>query len=411
MKTDEMKIRELAKKYAAIASDGVNAERTARYRRLNNLECVRPPVLVFEIPWGEFNNCTELRLQCEDAAFHGYEWHMNTALYQWNNFCGDYALHPYWRSPAVVGNSGIGLSGKEEVRGNSTGSYVISHKYEDVLCDEEALEKVVFPKISYDETATKNIFTSNQALFNGILPVGKAGVSLYLNSWDVIALLRGMENSLIDLYDNPDFIHKIMEKFTQIHEYEIKRYDELNVFDTDPYYIHCTPACTFDLPYKNMDTERITSKDVWCRAMAQPLAVVSPEMFKEFDLDYTERLFAMCGLSYYGCCEPLSDKIELLRRFPNLRRISITPWADVDVAAEKIGGDYVLSYKSNPAYVGEAIFHPEPVIAETTRVLEACRRNNTPCEFIIKDISTVANHPENLTRWVETVSSVIDRYY
>jgi uroporphyrinogen-III decarboxylase len=220
-----------------------------------------------------------------------------------------------------------------------------------------------------------------------------------------------MENCLTDLYDNPDFIHKIMEKFTQIHEYEIRRYDELNVFDTDPYYIHCTPACTFDLPVKNMDAERVTSKDVWCRAMAQPLAVVSPEMFKEFDLDYTERLFAMCGLSYYGCCEPLSDKIELLRRFPNLRRISITPWADADAAAEKIGGNYVLSYKSNPAYVGEAIFHPEPVIAETTRVLEACRKNNTPCEFIIKDISTVANHPENLTKWVETVNSVIDRYY
>jgi hypothetical protein len=134
-------------------------------------------------------------------------------------------------------------------------------------------------------------------------------------------------------------------------------------------------------------------------------------MFGEFDLQYTQRLFDKCGLAYYGCCEPLHDMIDMLRRFPNLRRISITPWADVDMAAERIGSDYVLSYKPNPAYVAERSFDPAPVIAETKRVLEACRRNGTPCEFILKDISSVSNNPDNLTQWVNTVNSVIDRYF
>ena len=32
-------------------------------------------------------------------------------------------------------------------------------------------------------------------------------------------------------------------------------------------------------------------------------------------------------------------------------------------------------------------------------------------EFVLKDISTIASNPQNLTRWAETASQVIDEYY
>jgi predicted glycosyltransferase len=56
-------------------------------------------------------------------------------------------------------------------------------------------------------------------------------------------------------------------------------------------------------------------------------------------------------------------------------------------------------------------FDPRPVEQEVARYLEACRRNNTTCELVLKDISTIANRPENLTQWADTVAEVIDRYY
>ena len=230
-------------------------------------------------------------------------------------------------------------------------------------------------------------------------------------SWDVIPRLHGVENCLYDLYDRPEFMHAVIEKFTQLHEYELTRYEQLNVLETDPYYLHCTPACTYDLPVKDIDRDNITARDVWCRSMAQIFAVVSPEMHDEFDLQYTQRLFDRCGLSYYGCCEPLHGKIDKLRRFKNLRRISITPWADVDVAAEKIGGDYVLSYKCNPAFVANGRIERDVVWEEVRRVLEACRRNGTTCEFILKDISTVSRNPGVLTEWTDTVNGAIDRFW
>ncbi len=32
-------------------------------------------------------------------------------------------------------------------------------------------------------------------------------------------------------------------------------------------------------------------------------------------------------------------------------------------------------------------------------------------EFVLKDISTIANNPENLTHWAATVSATVDQYY
>jgi hypothetical protein len=134
-------------------------------------------------------------------------------------------------------------------------------------------------------------------------------------------------------------------------------------------------------------------------------------MHDEFDLQYNQELFGECGLLYYGCCEPLDTKIDLLRRrFKNLRKISITPWADPEAAARNIGGDYVLAAKPNPAYVATPAFHPEPVEREITGYLDACKRYGTTCEFVLKDISTIANNPSNLSQWADAVERVIRRY-
>ncbi len=39
----------------------------------------------------------------------------------------------------------------------------------------------------------------------------------------------------------------------------------------------------------------------------------------------------------------------MLRQFPNLRNIVVTPRADVRRCAEQIGTDYVISWRPNPA--------------------------------------------------------------
>ena len=108
----------------------------------------------------------------------------------------------------------------------------------------------------------------------------------------------------------------------------------------------------------------------------------------------------------------MDTKIDILKkRFKNLRKVSITPWADPERAAAEMGSELVMAAKPNPAFVSSSTFNPEPVKEEMTGYLEACKRHNTPCEFVLKDISTIANNPETLTKWAATATAVIDEYY
>ncbi|MCR4621836.1 MAG: hypothetical protein K5663_07100 [Clostridiales bacterium] len=406
-------LRKLAEKYTELALADENLSIPDRYRDLNSLKhTVRPPVLVFEEPWGELE-CEELRLKCENSRCRRLEWRLRVDIFRCLHHRGDYALKPYAEATVAVDDSGYGFVVKDSSTIRSvTGSSISSHRYTDLLEDESALKQFRLPDVSLNEYETQSNVELVSKVFEGLLPVRKAGIMLYMPSWDEIAMLRGVENCMIDLYDRPEYTHAIVEQFTRIQEHRLTRYEELNVLETDPYYLHCTPACTRELPVKDMDRDKITAKDVWCRSMAQAFSMVSPKIRDEFDLKYIQRLFDRCGLSYYGCCEPLHDQIPNLRkRFKNLRRISITPWADPNVAADNIGGDYVLSYKPNPAFVSRGVLDEEAARKEIRRVILACNRNKTPFEFVLKDISTVNGRSEVLSEWVDMAESEIDRYW
>ena len=150
--------------------------------------------------------------------------------------------------------------------------------------------------------------------------------------------------------------------------------------------------------------------NIWGRGMAQPLAVVSPKMHAEFDIAYMQEYFRDFGLVYYGCCEPLSDKIDILRQIPNLRKISITPWADVRKAAEQMGKDYVMAWKPNPALVASPDLEEEAVRAEIRNALSACRASGTSMEITLKDISSVAHRPQNLARWAQIAMEMVQSW-
>ncbi len=243
------------------------------------------------------------------------------------------------------------------------------------------------------------------------MPVELCGGALHYSLWDIIARFRGVDNLLIDLAMRPDFMHKVVQKFTDVAEATFTQYEELGLLDPVAYYLHCTAALSKELPADDFDG-KVRRKDVWGRCMAQIFGSVSPDMHDEFDLAYNEKLFGGCGLVYYGCCEPMDTKIDILRkRFKNLRKVSITPWADPERAAEAMGPDLVMAAKPNPANVASKTFNAKVVEEEMAGYLEACKRHGTTCEFVLKDISTVARQPENLTKWAETALAVVDRYY
>jgi hypothetical protein len=122
-------------------------------------------------------------------------------------------------------------------------------------------------------------------------------------------------------------------------------------------------------------------------------------MFKEFEVDYTRRICARFGLVYYGCCDPLDRKMAEVRMLPNVRKVSMSPWADQERGAAQIGGDFVYSRKPSPAFLATEHFHPDQVRADLLSTRTVCEKHGCPLEFILKDISTVCYQPERLSEW------------
>lgn len=407
----EIKIlRSLAERYSEIARDDIQNERLKRYQRSIACEEVRPVVLIDEVPWGEIDD-DRLRNRCENTEMIWLEQSLRRSLYQWDHFQADLIIPPVFRVSKKIDSTGIGIKIEENLIKASTGSYASSHRYIDQLSTDEDLEKIGPPVITYDKNGTERAADLAAEVFAGLLPVELKGTAMMYNIWDKIAEFRGVDKLLMDLAMKPEFMHRTARRFQEIAAAMFDQYLELDLFDPKPNILHCTPAATLELPASDYSGE-IRRKDVWGRCSAQIFAAVSPQMHDEFDLAYNEELFGECGLLYYGCCEPLHSKIELLRkRFKNLRKISVTPWADPDIAANNIGDDFLLAAKPNPAFVNSRVFNPEPVKQELRRYLDACRRNKTTTEFVLKDISTIANNPHNLTLWAETAAQVIDEYY
>ncbi len=407
---DKTILRELAERYAGIAALDVQQERLDRYYRTNDVEEVRPVVLIDEVPWGEIRDDT-LGNRCEDIRLHWLETRLRRALYQWDHFQVDMVIPPEFRVPKRSRSTGYGIDVQERRIHGETGTYAMSHEYVDQLATEKDLEKLQLPEITYDEEATREAAEIAEEVFRGLLPVKTTGGSFIFNIWDRIATFRGVDKLLMDLAMRPELMHETARRFAEIGKAMFRQLLDLGLLDTDPIILHCTPACTRELPAPDFEGQ-LRPKDVWGRFSAQIFCAVSPEMHDEFDLAYNQEIFGECGLVYYGCCEPLDRKIDILRkRFPNLRKVSITPWADPARAAEAIGRDFVMAAKPNPAFVNSPRFDPEPVQNEVQRYVEACKRNGTTCELVLKDISTIANRPENLSEWADTVAAVLDRYY
>ena len=131
-------------------------------------------------------------------------------------------------------------------------------------------------------------------------------------------------------------------------------------------------------------------------------------MHKEFGVDYELRWLKRFGMNYYGCCEPLHNKIEILKRIPNLRKISISPWAKLDVVASEIGRDYVIPLKPSPSILAAPTWNPDLVREELETKLEITKQCNV--EIVIKDISTVVHEPQRLWEWIRIASEIAQSY-
>ncbi len=405
-------LRELGRQLHEIAGDPVNDVRRDLWRRNNSLQRVRPPVFIFEIPWHEMEYNGELAPTIADDRFlQGLETRLRRAIYQWRHMPGDMVVEDYIACPPAMQNTGFGIKEDVAIERTDPTSDIVSRTFNIQIRDERDIDKIKDPVVTYDPETTAARFNLLAEIFDGVIPVRRTGIKgTSIAPWDYLVRLTGVEEILIDMYERPDYVHRLIGRMTDAFLAMFNQYEALNLLDlnNDNTYLGGGYGYSDELPAPDYTPGRVRPCDMWGRTMSQIFSSVSPEMHDEFALQYELKFLKRFGLVYYGCCEPLHDKVHILRKIPKLRTISMSPWIDLDRAADNIGRDFVFSHKANPALVAAPEWSPDAVRADLRRVLDRVRE--CPVEIILKDISTVGHQPQRLWEWARVAAETAAEY-
>jgi hypothetical protein len=399
-------LRGLAGQAAEIAALPVQRETIVLWKALNALKPVRPMVMIDQVCWHEMDVDGSLKLQTESPFCRSIETGLRRTLYQWKHMPVDMVVMPTIQIPKVIRSTGFGVEIVEERAIVDPENDIVGHCYMDQLKTEEDLQKIRAPELELDGPATAQAEETAHEIFDGLLTVQMQGLLPMLNIWDIIAQWRGAQNILWDLVDRPEFLHQIMGRLSDAYLAMIDQAEEKGLLGYGQSTIHCSGAHTDELPAPGFDPNRSRARDLWIAGMAQIFSTVSPAMHQEYELDYVNRIYERFGLVYYGCCEPLHNKVDIIKRIPHVRKVSMSPWVDTEKGAQRLGKDLVFSDKPNPAFLAGPTWDPEVVRVDLQDTLDACNRYGTPVEFILKDISTVAYQPQRLWEWAEVAMRV-----
>ena len=404
---DRVTLRDLAGRVADIAALPIQAERRELWKKHNSLRPVRPMILVFpEGSWVEL--LPRSVLVCEGEKAREIEWALRNRIYYHEHLMDDTVIEREWIVHKAIYSSGWGLEPRRIPSPEARGAW----KFDPVINEPSDLDKLRMPKITYDEGATQQAFDEAQDLFGDILEVklkGVSGISYHLMS--LYTKLRGLEEVMVDMYDHPRMLHDAMAFLEEGHRQILEQYvgqNLLSLNNDSTYQNSGGNGYTDELPQADYDPERVRPCDMWASAEAQEMAQVGPKQHAEFIMDYEKRLLEPFGLTGYGCCEDLSHKLEDVFTIPHMRRISISPFAPVDVCAEKLGGNYIFSWKPHPAHlVGD--FDKELIRSYIRLTVEVAQRQGCVLEMILKDTHTCQHHPERFDRWTQIAREEVER--
>jgi len=405
-KKDKTILQGLAKKIADISALPEQEEKAELWRKLNRLEPVRPMVILSNGTWHQTRD--EIQLETEDDFALQQEWSLRSTLYHWEHMRDDHVYEAKIYSPTTIRQTGIGIGVDATRPDHEFGAA----KYNPVIDDNADPDIIPMPTVTVDWEKTEQDYQRLCDIYDGAITVEKRGVSgMGFAIMDQFIQWRGLQNTFTDMIDRPDWVHSWMESLTQWHLSRVDQHEKLDVLSLNNGNNGVGSGglgFTDELPQADFDGEHVRSVDMWGHATTQIFSEVSPAMHDEFALNYEKRFLARFGLSNYGCCEPLDKKLDIIKTIPNVRRISMSPWVDVELGAKELGKDYIFSWKPNPAMIGMEQWDGDFVRDQISDALEKTR--GCPVEIIMKDLHSCRREPWRMWEWVKIAMQLAEEY-
>lgn len=403
-------LRRLAERKAQIAHDPANLERRRLWHQLDEGMPDRPLILA-EVQGvrDQAHPVLQSPLQCEGKQARSLEQALRTEIWQFETLQDDHVVEPWMTCGWSVKTSDYGVEIVKH-RGDNDG-HMGSCSWDPPILDlDKDFAKLRPRSFAVNRDATQMKKAALEAVFGGILPVVVRGSQWWTFGMTCRVIeLVGLENFMIYMLDNPDGVHRLMA-FLRDDHLAFARWLEkeglLTLNNRNDYIGSGSVGYTRQLPQAGL-TEGTPArmKDLWLLLESQETVGVGPNQFEEFIFPYQRDLAAEFGRIYYGCCEPLHGRWQIVKHFPHLARVSVSPWCDQEVMARELGKDYVFSRKASPTLISTGNFDETALRADLRNTLDVAR--NCRLEIIMKDVHTLNEQPWRLARWVELARAEI----
>jgi len=406
-KKDKETLRKLAQKVKDYSTTKENEEKRKLWYEHNSLKTSKPVIFCEpENGWNEI--ITADMLECEGPLSRRWEILLRKEIFYGERMKDDKPIEPYF-DIGYTHESKDWLD-KEIVHGGKDGG---SYVWEAQIKSIEDLDKIRKPEIIVDYKTTLETFELACSVFKDLLVPKLKGLwwwSFGL-TYDLVRLV-GLENMLIYFYDKPELIHKVMARLRDdsIKKLNFLEENKLLTLNSNREYVGSGGlGYSHEIPKRDISCNDIKTQDLWGFAESQETVSVSPEMFEEFVFRYQVPIMERFGLNCYGCCEPLDKRWDVVKKAPNLRRISVSAWANVEKMAENLKDEYIFSYKPSPTELAVHEINEAHIREKISNFLDVTKGCIT--EIIMKDNHTLGHNPDNAVNWVKIVRDEIKKRY
>jgi len=411
-------LRELARRQAEIAALPVMGQRRQRWTDMNDaVPGTRPPFVIetwtFDrdfMPASIYRCRSEIGKQLE----HGFLRHIrHHEILDDDHVCPD-TLDMGWHVWQNEFGIEIRTAHAKDAEGVDMG-YHFEHPIKDLNDGFDMIQPATFG-VDRDGTLAHKAFL--EETFGDILPVViRSGTYGNNNITQRLMRLMSMETFFMAMYDCPGKLHDLlaMLRDNAIRMSHWAEAEGLLVVNNGN---QCTCGTCYNfttlLPKGNPAPGQVKLSDMWAVMDSQETVGVSPELFHEQVFPHYEKLAAMFGLVYWGCCEPADPLWESsLGKLPNLKAISISRWANQPYMAEMLDGSgIVFSRKPDPNLLGVDVkLREDAWAAEIRSTLEAVAGRQVPLEFVVRDVYSMHGNLDKPRRAVQIAREQIDKVY
>jgi hypothetical protein len=394
-------------------------DRKRMWRAVHDLRPERPMILVETGSVEGFIDADELR--CTDPFLRAVERNMLETVCHADEVGDDIVVEPWFRLgwQMVLPSFGVDVETKPGLKGDNTASLGYTFNFPIKKPSDISLLKP--RQVSVDREKTEGYRRILEDAMGDILPVrvgnydpfladsgdeGFCGNFFFGLTWQIYRFI-GNDGLLYWLYDSPETIHALMRymRDDRLALFDFLEREGLLVPNTDTQmagpraygYVSGLPGPDHTGP--------VALKQLWGWAESQETTSISPDMFKEFMLPYLAELSAKFGLIYYGCCEPVHDRLDLIMEaIPNLRSVSVSGWSDLARVAEMLGDRYVYSRKPTPSLMSGA--NPLWDLAKEDMAKTYRATKDSCVEILFRDLYSAGHERGRLAEWVKMTKAV-----